>query len=54
MTPTTSKNSDNTSSRTHLMIKRLQSSEKASEQDTNAGQDDVLIQWDDHAVLREG
>jgi hypothetical protein len=54
MTPITSRNFESISSRTTILIKGLQGGEETPEQDTNAGQNDVLLQRDDHALLREG
>ena len=35
-------------------MQRVQGSEEAPEQDTDAGEDDVLLEWNDDALLREG
>lgn len=51
LTPTTSKNSENICSSNYSVIKGIQSSSETPEQDSNAGQDDVLVEWDVNAVF---
>ena len=53
MSPTTSRNSESIFSSNDYAIQRIQGCSKASKQDLNASQDDVLIQRNDNALFRE-